>query len=128
MIEGLSDETEEVRKVSLRSVKICIKYFGKQAPNQLVTPIMEMMFHSDFRVRQSSSVLMYQLVKELENDVIKLQPKYISNDTKQEILSSMFILRYDSVERVATQASQIWKNIIDNQLKVLKTIISVLVK
>ena len=63
---------------------------------------------------------MYQLVKELENDVIKLQPKYVSNEMKQEILSSMFILRYDSIERVAIQASQIWKNIIDNQMKILK--------
>ena len=44
---------------------------------------------------------MYQLVKELENDVIKSQPKYISIETKQEILSSMFTLRYDIIERVA---------------------------
>lgn len=29
MIEGLSDESEEVRKISLRNVKICIKSFGK---------------------------------------------------------------------------------------------------
>lgn len=48
---------------------------------------------------------MYQMVKELENDVIKSQPKYISIDTKQQILSSMFILRYDTIERVAIQAA-----------------------
>ena len=89
---------------------------------------MEMMFHRDFRVRQSSSVLMYQLVKELENDVIKLQPKYISVETKQDILSSLFILKYDIIERVSTQASQIWKNIIDNQLLVLRQIIQVLIR
>ena len=87
-----------------------------------------MMFHRDFRVRQSSSVLMYQLVKELENDIIKSVPKYVSIETKNEILSSMFILKYDIIERVATQASQIWKNIIENQLKVLKAIINVLIK
>ena len=63
---------------------------------------MEMMYHRDFRVRQSSSVLMYQLVKELENDIIKSQPKYVSMETKNEILSSMFILKYDIAERVAT--------------------------
>jgi hypothetical protein len=48
---------------------------------------------------------MYQLVKELENDIIKLQPKYVTNEVKNEILSSMFILKYDIIERVATQAS-----------------------
>ncbi len=45
---------------------------------------------------------MYQLVKELENDVIKSQPKYVSIETKNEILASMFILKYDIVESVAT--------------------------
>ena len=45
-------------------------------------PIMRMMFDTDFKVRQSSSILMYQLVKELENDIIKSQPKYITVETK----------------------------------------------
>jgi len=49
-------------------------------------------------------------------------------ETKNEILASMFILKYDIIERVATQAAQIWKNIIENQLKVLKHIIHVLIK
>jgi len=114
MIEGLSDDVEEVRKISLRNVKICIKQFGRQAPGQLVDPIKKMMFDKDFRVRSSSSILMYQLVKELENDIIKSQPKYLTNETKNEILSAMFILKYDTIEKVAIQASQIWKNIIDN--------------
>lgn len=51
MIQGLSDEVEDVRKISMRNVKICIKLFGRIAPLQLVDPIMEMMFHKDFRVR-----------------------------------------------------------------------------
>ena len=29
MIQGLSDDVEEVRKISLRNVKICIKLFGR---------------------------------------------------------------------------------------------------
>ena len=33
MIQGLSDEVEDVRKISLRNVKICIKLYGRQAPN-----------------------------------------------------------------------------------------------
>jgi hypothetical protein len=104
MIEGLSDEADQVRKISMRSVKICIKRYGKEAPNQLVMPVLRMMFNIDSRVRQSSSILMFQLVKELENDVIKAQPKYIDMDTKHKILSSMFILKYDLIERVSTQA------------------------
>ena len=114
MIEGLADEKDEVRKVSMRNVKVCIKQFGKIAPDMLVMPVMKMMFSFDSRVRASSSILMFSLVKELENDVIKAQPKYIDIDTKHKILSSMFILRHDPIEAVKTQAGQIWKNIIDN--------------
>lgn len=39
----------------------------------------------------------------------------------------MFILKYDTVERVHTQASQIWKNIVDNQLFILKQVIKTLI-
>ena len=77
MIEGLADEVDEVRKVSMRNVKICIKQFAKTSPNNLVVPVMRMMFSTDWKVRESSSVLMFQLVKELENDVIKAEPTYI---------------------------------------------------
>lgn len=33
LIEGLADDLDEVRKVSMRTIKICIKKFGKEAPN-----------------------------------------------------------------------------------------------
>jgi hypothetical protein len=39
----------------------------------------------------------------------------------------MFILKYDTSERVATQASQIWKGIVDNQLYILKQIVKCLI-
>ena len=49
-------------------------------------------------------------------------------DTKHKILSSMFILKYDPMERVSTQAGQIWKNIVDNQLIILKQVIDTLIE
>ena len=53
-------------------------------------------------MRESASILMYQLVKELENDVIKAVPKYVDVETKLKILSSLFILKFDPVEKVHT--------------------------
>jgi hypothetical protein len=123
MIEGLADEIDEVRKVSMRNVKICIKQYAKTAPMQLVRPVMKMMFSVDWKVRESSSILMYQLVKELENDVIKATPTFVDQETKQRILCSMFILKYDPIEKVYTQAGQIWKSLIDNQAVVLRQVI-----
>jgi len=89
---------------------------------------MRMMFSTDFRVRESSSILMFQLVKELENDVIRTTPKYIDNDTKEKILASMFILKFDPIEKVYTQAGVIWKSLIDTPLAVLRAIIDTCIK
>jgi hypothetical protein len=55
MIKGLADVEEEVRKVSMRNVKICIKSFAKKQPDKLVLPVLAEMFSTDFRVRHSSS-------------------------------------------------------------------------
>ena len=33
MIEGLADDLDEVRKISMRNVKICIKQFAKTNPS-----------------------------------------------------------------------------------------------
>jgi hypothetical protein len=48
-------------------------------------------------------------------------------ETKHKILASMFILKYDPDEKVKTQAGTIWKNIVDNQLLILKLVIETLI-
>ena len=128
MIEGLADESEEVRKVSMRNVKICIQQYGKKASEMLCKPILAMMFDKDSRVRMSSSILMYQLVKEMENDIIKSQPKYIKMEMKYQILSGMFILKFDPIDKVQVQASQIWKSLVDAPVHILRMIIETLIK
>ena len=49
-------------------------------------------------------------------------------ETKHQILSSMFILRYDEIEAVKTQAGQIWKSIVDNPLFILRQVINTLIE
>lgn len=128
MIEGLADDSEEVMKVSLRNVKICIQQYGKKASELLCQPILAMMFDKDARVRMSSSILMYQLVKEMENDIIKIQPKYINLQMKYQILSAMFILKFDPIDKVMVQASQIWKSLVDAPVHILRMIIETLIR
>lgn len=76
----------------------------------------------------SSSILMYQLVKEMENDIIKIQPKYINIQMKYQILSGMFILKFDPIDKVQIQASQIWKSLVDAPVHILRMIIETLIK
>lgn len=128
IIDGLGDESEEVRRVSLRNVKICIQQYGKNASELLCEPILQKMFDADSQVRKDSSMLMYQLVKEMDNDVIKQVPKYINLSLKYRILSGMFILKHDTVEKVMTQASSIWKSLVDAPVHILRMIIATLIK
>jgi len=36
----------------------------------------------------------------MENDIIKSQPKYINMQMKHSILSAMFILKFDPIDKV----------------------------
>lgn len=49
-------------------------------------------------------------------------------ETKHKILSSMFILRHDQIDAVKSQAGQIWKSLIDNQLFILRQVIDTLIE
>lgn len=128
MIQGLADEADEVRKISMRNVKICIKMYSKIHSNQLVQPVMRMMFAENCQVRESSGTLMHIMVKELENDVLKSSPTYIDVDTKQRILASMFICKYDPIEKNSVQAGWYWKSIVDNQIMILRPIVGTLMR
>jgi len=64
----------------------------------------------------------------MENDVIKSQPKYINLQLKYEILSAMFMLKFDPIEKVHLQASQIWKSLVDAPVLILRMIIGTLIK
>jgi hypothetical protein len=47
---------------------------------------------------------------------------------KYQILSGMFILKFDPIEKVQVQASQIWKSLVDAPVHILRMIIEVLIK
>ena len=49
-------------------------------------------------------------------------------ETKHKILSTMFIMKYDPDEKVKLQAGTIWKNIVDNQLIILKQVLETLIR
>ena len=71
---------------------------------------------------------MYQLIKQLDNDVIKQQPKFISMSLKYRILSGIFLLKYDTIEKVMTSAGMIWKSLVDAPVHILRMIIETLIK
>ena len=64
----------------------------------------------------------------MENDIIKSQPKYIDMQMKYKILSAMFILKFDPIDKVMIQAAQIWQSFIDAPVHILRMIIKTLIK
>ena len=53
--------------------------------------------------------------------------KYLDADLKNDILTALYILKCDPVERVSLEASRTWQIYVDNQPKILKATINVLI-
>ena len=60
----------------------------------------------------------------LEQDLVKEAPIYLTLEMQNIIYSIIYILKYDSVERVSLEAARIWQLYVDNQPIVLKKCIS----
>jgi hypothetical protein len=57
ILEGLSDEYENVRNVSNRIFEICIKLFAKRNTSQLIEPLILGLFDQNWRIRCNSIAL-----------------------------------------------------------------------
>lgn len=57
IIEGFSDDHENVRNVSNKIFEICIKLYAKRNTKQLVDPLLVRLFDTNWRIRNSSIAL-----------------------------------------------------------------------
>ena len=64
----------------------------------------------------------------LDQDLIKDDPQYITKENQSQIYSVIYILKYDPVERVQIEAARTWQIYVDNQPKILKSCISILLE
>ena len=146
IVSGLADESEMVAEVALRAGQVIAKNYAKSNLESVLPPIKEAMMDDDWRIRQSSIMLMGELLytlgrtravgmSESENDtglssdsVEALLQKELGMQTWTEIMASLFYLTTDVTATVRQSAFQVWKSVVSNTPRTLKRVLGELTK
>ena len=154
VLQGLSDNTEGVREVAMRSGQVFVSCHGRNHSDEVLPPILKGMFDVDWRIRESSVSLLGELlyligeakaVNMLNNmsdggdmpeagylnslsRVISTIRSHVGDDMADAILSSLYIVRSDNSISVRQCALQVWKTVVVNTPRVLREIMPTLVK
>ena len=144
MLQGLCDDNEGVREVSLRAGQVMVHVLGKSHTSELLPGLSSSLFHSDWRIRLCSVSLLGDLLylvgdtravglTEGEGDdsgfsissraavVIRA---HIGDEHMNMVLSALYISRSDTSIGVRQGALQVWKSIVTNSPRTLKEIMS----
>ena len=146
IVSGLADESEMVAEVALRAGPVITKNNAKSNQESVLPPIKEAMMDDDWRIRQSSIMLMGELLytlgktravgmSESENDtglssdnVETLLQQELGEQTWTEIMASLFYLTTDVTATVRQSAFQVWKSVVSNTPRTLKRVLGELTK
>ena len=123
IIEGFSDDHENVRNVSNKIFEICIKIFAKKNTTELVEPLLDRLFSENWRIRNSSIALIKTLISNLGKEFSKENSDYFKKELRDKILTSTFILKSDNTGNTETLANIIWRDYVDNIPKYLSKIL-----
>lgn len=141
ILQGLADETEVVRDVSMRAGSVIVTAYGATAMEMLLAPLETGLFNANWRIRQSSVQLLGDLLARLggrvegtqdETVIAATQNKNITaalgSARRERVLASLCMLRSDSSSVVRQQAMLVWKSFIDNTPKTLREILPTLMQ
>lgn len=144
IVSGLADESEMVAEVALRAGQVLVKTYAKTQLDMVLPPIKEAMMDDDWRIRQSSIMLMGELlytlgktkavgISEDENDtalgsdsVELLLQKELGMERWIDVMASLFYLTTDVTAAVRQSAFQVWKSVVNNTPRTLKKLLGVL--
>lgn len=119
LLDRLSDESEDVRRIVIRVMQLLIQTYCKSNLENILPPLELGLFDRNWRKRASCITLIGEMVEKIESLSRKENQQLISQDHKNRILASIYILRADHSSNINTQAAQIWKTHVDNTPKFL---------
>ena len=150
----LSDTSEGVREVALRSTQVLVSSQGKQNFDTIIPSLVNGMSENDWRIRQNSVMLLGQLlyliadtkavgivdaVGDNEDEdvnfagssnnsgVLLAIRNIIGDSTTNEILACLYLSRCDMGSSVRQIALQVWKSIVSNTPRTLVEVMPILV-
>lgn len=148
---GLSDESEGVREVALRSGQVMVTVLGNKNALLLLPSLTGGMFDDDWRIRHSSLILLGDLLyllggtkavgmadgEEEDEDLAGVSTGYhvtitlrahLGIDSANEVLAALYIVRSDVSMAVRQSALQVWKSVVSNTPRTLVEIIPILIE
>ena len=126
IFENLSHENDEVRSVAVRIMQIIIKGYSRKYLDKLLPPLEAGLFDSNYKTRQSSIILVGEMMEMIESMDRREGKKEgtIPTEEKNRLLSAIYILRSDHTGTIHTQAAKIWKALVENTPRVIPTLTS----
>eukprot|EP00934_Nitzschia_sp_Nitz4_P004140 Nitzschia sp. Nitz4//scaffold10_size219509//6161//15193//NITZ4_001393-RA/size219509-augustus-gene-0.260-mRNA-1//-1//CDS//3329532815//4130//frame0 len=145
LIAGLSDEVEEVRDVGMRAGRVIIKSHGRTQYNKILPILENGMTDIDHRIRLSALTLIGDLLSmiggttvlrtdgDTQDDIRRAEKAQaqltltLGIETRNRVLSEVYLARSDSESSVRHTAVQVWKTVVSVTARTLRQILPVLV-
>lgn len=150
VLAGLCDDNEGVREVAMRAGQVYVSVLGRSHTLEILPSLSEGMFHDDWRIRDSSVVLLGELLyligdtkaiglaDAVDDDaydggfssssrVIISIRAHVGDMHTDAVLASLYIARSDTSSSVRQHSLQVWKSIVSNSPRTLVEIMDTLV-
>jgi HEAT repeat protein len=145
LINGLSDENEQVREVAMRAGRVLIKSHGKVHFDKILPILQSGMRDVDFRIRLSSLMLLGDLLSmiggttvlrtdgDTQDDIRRAERAQaqltlvLGIQTRNRVLSDLYLARSDNAVAVRQAAVQVWKTVVSVTARTLRQILQTLV-
>jgi len=139
VLQGLADESEEVRSVALSAAKVLIELYAKSALWLLLPPLEERLHDVNWRIRHSAVQLLGDLLFALtgtsgksitEDDeegfatgsTTKALIEAVGEEKRLDLLAALYFVKQDTAVVVGQSATHVWKTIVVNTPKTLRDI------
>lgn len=124
VIESISHESDKVRNLAIKCIKIIIKGFLRKDPSSLVGPLVEGVFSEKQVRRLSSIILLGDLLEILNENEDNGEPLY---ETHSRIFTAMYIAKSDANAEVRSAANNMFKIFVSAPQRCLRGILSELI-
>ncbi|KAF0720449.1 Aste57867_293 [Aphanomyces stellatus] len=152
VVAGLSDEAEGVREVAMHAGSIVVNAHALSHTKDILPSLESGIFDDNWRIRQSSISLLGDLLYRVsgtsvnkaayinsgdsddEDDSIgsaageRAMLKVLGKTRRDNVLASLYMVRSDTSAVVRQSALQVWKSVVSNTPKTLKSILETLMK
>lgn len=127
LTESISHQNENIRNLSIKTVKTLIHKYGQDKIETILDPLFEGMLADNYVKRNSSTILIGDIIDiMMKEDTSK--SKYDIYKEKPRAFCILYLTKNDPIGEVRISATNTWKVFVDNTPKCLKQIFHDLTK